>query len=256
MPTAKLERDIILLQGERVEPWLEGLITNSLSIPITFAALLTPQGKIIADFFITKVDGGLMLDTAKKFTQILVKRLSLYRLREAITISVLDDTHSVFTFWEGQGDIGYVDPRALGLGRRLISQNTIETTGDYDAHRLLLGVVDSQYDFDSQSLYPANANMDRLNGVDFKKGCFIGQEVVSRMYRKTEVRKRLCGFRYDGKAQVGDVVFADGKPVATIVHQHGAYGMALVRLDRLAASETPPHLNDTPIEIMESAHAG
>lgn len=254
MPIAQLDRTVLHLAGDGVEAWLDGLITNSLSqnkSALTFAALLTPQGKIIADFFIAQTDRGLLLDTPSKFSEDLFKRLKMYRLRAEIDIEMTD--LRVFAMWDGTGLEGYADPRDNRLGRRIISEAleaTATTPENYDQHRLSLGVPDSMWDFEGSSTFPANANMDRLNGVDFKKGCFVGQEVVSRMYRKTEIRKRMCGFTFEGSLDE-DSIKSGERVIGDVLHTHGSRGMAMVRLDRLKDRSEPPKVGSTDIRIME-----
>ena len=252
MPIARLNRTIFRLSGEEVEPWLSGLITNSLTQDMSFAALLTPQGKIIADFFITREGKNLLLDTAEKFGPALLKRLKLYKMRAAIEITDISASHYVYAIWDGEGEEGHADPRHGSLGRRLISTDYIETEGDYNAHRLSLGVVDSEWDFDTATTFPADANMDLMNGVDFKKGCFIGQEVVSRMKRMTTVKKRLRGLILEGPSKAGDKIMAGERVIGEVYHAEGKLGIGLIRLDRLKSAEQDSELNGKPVEIMSA----
>jgi len=247
MPAAQLDRAIFRLSGEGVEAWLNGLITNSLSADMTFAALLTPQGKIIADFFITKDGDDLLIDTPQKFAEGLFKRLRMYKLRAPIEITDISETHNVYALWDGIGDEGHEDPRHSTLGRRLITADFLEASDDYDKHRLSLGVADSALDFDTVTTFPADANM-----VDFKKGCFVGQEVVSRMKRMTTVKKRMRGLILEGGAKKGDKIMAGTRVVGEVYHAHNSYGMGLIRLDRLKAAEVSPTLNELPVTIMGS----
>jgi len=247
MPIAQLDRTVFRLSGAGVAAWLEGLTTNSLSKPISFNALLTPQGKIIADFFVTHDADSLRLDTPDKFAASLFKRLKMYRLRAPIDITQTD--LNVYAIWDGpeqnkMGEEGHIDPRLHALGRLLITDNYLETDGDYNAHRLSLGVPDSAHDFETVTTFPADANMDLMNGVDFKKGCFVGQEVVSRMKRMTTVKKRMRGIILNGPAQVGDKIKAGERVIGDMLHVHEiigrenmrqkTMGIAMIRLDRLA----------------------
>ena len=255
MPIARLDRTVFRLSGDGVSAWLEGLTTNNLSAPISFNALLTPQGKIIADFFVTHEADSLRLDTPDKFAASLFKRLKMYRLRAPIDITQTE--LNVYAIWDGPeqnkiGEEGHIDPRLPALGRRLITSDYLETDGDYNAHRLSLGVPDSAYDFETVTTFPADANMDLMNGVDFKKGCFVGQEVVSRMKRMTTVKKRMRGIILSGPAQVGDKIKAGERVIGDVLHVHGQMGIAMIRLDRLAAAEISPTLNDAPVTIMDS----
>ena len=250
MPIASLNRTVFHLSGEEVESWLAGLLTNSLDSEINFAALLTPQGKIIADMFVHKTADGFFLETPTKFAAELHKRLKLYRLRAPIEITATEK--HVYAIWDQDEQDGVEDPRLPALGRRLISDAVIKGDGDYNAHRLSLGVPDSEWDFESSARFPADVNMDLLNGVNFSKGCFVGQEVVSRMKRMTTVRKRLRGIVLSDTAQAGDIIRAGDKKIGEVLHIHGTMGMALIRIDHLKNAEVDPTLNGASIEIMNS----
>jgi len=252
MPIAKLDRSIFRLSGDGLHAWLDGLITNNLKAPLTFAALLTPQGKIIADFFITQDGDDLIIDTAPKFAALLLKRLKIYKLREKIDITDISDSHHLYALWDGSGDLGQIDPRNDALGQRLLTADIIETTAaadDYDSHRLGLSIPDSHYDFETETMFPADANMDLINGVDFKKGCFVGQEVVSRMKRKTTVRKRMRAVRSRASLETGNITCAE-RIVGECLYANGPLGMALMRLDRLFDATTPPINGGAEIDIL------
>ncbi|MCF6275716.1 MAG: hypothetical protein L3J05_08135 [Robiginitomaculum sp.] len=255
MPICRLNRTVISLKGDDVADFLNGLITNNLNSDLTFAALLTPQGKIIADFFVHKVNDHLVLETAEKFGKILALRLKMYKLRAKINIEDVSADYDVYALWDGQGHIGLTDPRHSALGQRYLTKSGSLSPEhgpeDYDLHRLSLGIPDSTSDFDTEQMFPADANMDLLNGVDYKKGCFIGQEVVSRMHRKTEVRKRMRAVKLSGAAQAGDALKSGGRTVGTLNHVRNDVGMALVRLDRLASANDSVLVNDMLAEILE-----
>ena len=253
MPLAKLERTVLRFSGETLRPWLDGLITNSLSAPLTFTALLTPQGKIIADFFITADGDDLLIDTPTKFAAPLMKRLKMYKLREKIEITDVSENYHVYALWDGEGELGELDPRHDKLGRRLVSTDIIETTSsaeDYDGHRLSLSIPDSHYDFETQTTFPANANMDVINGVDFKKGCFVGQEVVSMMKRKTEVKKRMRAVTSNQPLELGPI-HAGERVVGEVLYASGRSGMAMIRLDRIAQTKKPLKMSGSNIQIID-----
>ncbi len=255
MPIARLDRTVFRLSGDGVAAWLEGLTTNSLSAPISFNALLTPQGKIIADFFVTHDGNTLLLDTPAKVSDALFKRLRMYKLRAPIEITRTE--LNVYAIWDGpeknkMGEAGHIDPRHPSLGRRLIIADELDGNGNYNAHRLSLGVTDSAYDFETITTFPADANMDLMQGVDYKKGCFIGQEVVSRMKRMTTVKKRMRGIILNGSAAVGDKIKAGDRVIGDVIHVQDGLGMAIIRLDRLASADLSPTVNEAPVTIMES----
>ena len=250
MPVDRLDRTVFTLSGEGVEDWLSGLITNDFSEEITFAALFTPQGKIIADFFIYRWFQGLLLDTPTKFAADLHKRLRMYRLRAPIEIESTDLT--VHAKWDGYTEEGFRDTRHGSLGQRIVSTRSFKPTGDYNAHRLSLGVPDSQWDFESVKVFPADANMDLLNGVNFSKGCFVGQEVVSRMKRMTTVKKRMRGIILKGDAEAGDRILSGERVIGDVLHTNDKSGMAMMRLDRLRDAEHRLTLNGAPVTVMKA----
>jgi len=151
MPIARLDRTVFKLSGEGVKDWLAGLVTNSLDGDATFAALLTPQGKIIANFFIYKDGDAFLLETATKFADTLHKRLRMYRLRAPIEITETD--LAVYAVWDAEEMRGYPDPRHGSLGHRIITDTSLTGSGDYNAHRLSLGVPDSQWDFETVKIW-------------------------------------------------------------------------------------------------------
>lgn len=268
MPIVNLDRAVLLIQGENVHGFLDPLITNAcppqaMENGLVFAALLTPQGKIIADFFIhaalegqSAADDQLYLECPKKFAKPLLLRLKMYKLRAKIDIIDISDDFNAYAIWDGLGDLGHTDPRHARLGARFIAPSgQIEpenALSEYDAHRLSLGIPDSHWDFETTSMFPADANMDIVNGVDYQKGCFIGQEVVSRMHRKSEVRKRMGKLHSnDGftNIETGDDITAGSAKIGTFYHASGEFGIGLIRLDRLAKADAPLTIGDTQITI-------
>ena len=257
MPTAHRPRSVLKLSGEGVRDWLSGLITNSLAPPVTFAALCTPQGKIIADFFVTDRGDHLLLDTTPDMGPGLLKRLRLYVLRAPIMIEDVSGSHHLACLWGLEDDAadnapGHPDPRMPSLGHRVIAPVAKSGSGDYDAHRLSLGVPDSEWDFGPASTFPQDACMDQLNGVDYSGGCFVGQEVVSRMKRLGSVRKRMRGLVLSGPAERGDKIKAGERDVGQVLHVHGTMAMGLVRLDRLREATASPTVRGESVTIMDS----
>lgn len=262
MPIARLDRTIFRLSGKDVSAWFEGLITNSLVTdnnvsPLTFAALLTPQGKIIADFFVWQRENHLLVDTPTKFGDALLKRLKMYRLRAPITLEDVSDDMEIHALWGDDVSDGTPDPRHGSISRMLspASQQTdTATLADWDHLRLSLNIPDSQWDFETAETFPANANMDRLSGIDFKKGCYVGQEVVSRMYRKTQIRKRFCAFSFDPMSAPEDdakTLHLGDRVVGDVVHRHGGLGMAMVRFDRLPAGHSVITLGGANVTLID-----
>lgn len=250
------DRAVLRITGADARQFLDNVITNDVDSlqpdQARFAALLTPQGKIIADFFIVGVTeedgGGFLLDAPKVLAEDIAKKLGFYKLRADVTIEERHDL-AVAAVVEGKAtaEVGIVfeDPRLAGLGQRIIlpaaeAKQDLETggfqvveAGIYHEKRIALGVPEGGKDFTYSDAYPHEANMDQLNGVDFKKGCFIGQEVVSRMERKTTPRTRVVQATFDTAPFPGVDVKAGDKPAGHMGYGVNGRGLALVRLDRV-----------------------
>ena len=220
-----------------------------------FAALLTPQGKIIVDFIVAEAEpddgGGFFLDCPRALAPTLVEKLNFYKLRAKIAVENLSDVLGVMAVWDGAGlsDFGlsYADPRLAALGTRSIlpAQLAAEAAADlgatltdaeaYDAHRIALGVPRGGEDFAYGDTFPHEADMDQLAGVDFEKGCYVGQEVVSRVEHRSSARSRVVPIAYDEFApSSGLPVMAGEKQVGTLASTAKGRGLAMLRLDRVA----------------------
>jgi folate-binding protein YgfZ len=252
------DRGVVKIAGEGAGNFLHGLVTvDVLSLkPGTarFCALLTPQGKIIADFFVAiapTADGGaFFLDVARARIGTLIERLNIYKLRAKVLIEDLSEILGVVAAWDGSNatnyGLSYVDPRlpALGLRAFIPPQRSAEMAAelgavlvdasDYEAHRIALGVPQGGVDFSYGDAFPHETDMDQLSGIDFAKGCYVGQEVVSRMEHRGTARTRAVPVRYDGAAPpAGTAVSAGGQPMGTMGSAADGRGMALLRLDRV-----------------------
>ncbi|MFC0239398.1 CAF17-like 4Fe-4S cluster assembly/insertion protein YgfZ [Rhodopseudomonas telluris] len=253
------DRGVLKISGPDARHLLNGLVTTDLTKLVPgqgrFGALLTPQGKIVSDFFITELppedDGGLLLDCPKALAEPLATKLKFYKLRAKVLIENLSDRLGVLAVWDGvlaqPPEMGFVDPRADQLGWRvivpeLLAEATAEALGatlvapsDYDTHRIACGVPNGGADFAYSDAFPHEANMDRLHGVDFSKGCYIGQEVVSRMHHRGTARTRIVRVTFDGDApQAGSDIAAGDKAVGTMGSSVPGRGLALLRIDRVA----------------------
>lgn len=253
------DRGVLKVAGEDARNFLNGLITTDVDRLKPglgrFGALLTPQGKIIVDFLITEVPaghgGGFLIDCPKPLADSLATKLKFYKLRAKVTVVNLSDDLGVLAAWDGQPaaqpDLAFVDPRNDGLGYRiLIPENLKQKLSDligaqlvdaaeYEAHRIALGVPRGGLDFMYSDAFPHETNMDRLAGVDFDKGCYVGQEVVSRMQHRGTARTRSVKVLLDGASpEPGTTILAGDKPVGTIGSTAGDKGIALVRIDRVA----------------------
>lgn len=237
------DRAVIALSGADAESFLQGLITNDMKDcregrPI-YAALLTPQGKILFDFIVAKEGDYFLMDCAAVRADELVKRLGFYRLRAKVEIAPRPDL-KVAAVWSEKSDIGFSDPRLAEMGRRAIAAQlpaASATLADYHAHRIQLGVPDSA-DLPPDTTFALDAGFDELHGVSFTKGCFIGQEVTARMKHRGTARRRMVIVESNGPLPAaGTPLVAEQQEIGTLVTSQGLRGIALVRLDRLADAE-------------------
>ncbi len=233
-------RAVIALSGPEARPFLQGLVTNDVGKAAKghaiYAALLTPQGKILFDFLIGESDGALLIDCRKAARDGLVRRLTMYKLRAKFEIRVRDDL-GVFI---GEGT---ADPRLAALGPRAVMARIPAESGDaaYLSRRLDLGVPEGE-DFGSDRMFALDAGLDELHAVAFDKGCYVGQELTARMKHRGKDRKRLLPIATtDGKPLPGrDVpVTAGDVELGVIASVYGGRGFALLRLDRLEAAPAP-----------------
>ncbi|HEY0104768.1 MAG TPA: hypothetical protein VGB91_01700, partial [Rhizomicrobium sp.] len=209
MPIAHLEdRAVIAVAGPEARPFLQGLITNDVERLTPgaglYAALLTPQGKILFDFFLVEGDGAILIDCHAGARDALLKRLSMYKLRSKVVLEARDQL-AVLAEWDGaeaKYAIAYPDPRLAALGKRAIVARG-EMRADllpavhYHAHRLDFGVPEAR-NFGSDRMFALDADLDELNAVDFTKGCYVGQELTARMKHRGTARKRLVLARSPG----------------------------------------------------------
>jgi folate-binding protein YgfZ len=231
-------RTIWSLTGRDALSFLQGLVTNDLrpletGPGIVWAALLTPQGKYLADFFvIRRAEGDLLVDIAAPLAADTLRRLTLYRLRAdvQITLSDLHLTRGLGTMPQG----AVHDPRHPALGWRLYAALPLSVPDvDWDAIRVANLIPESGIELVPDDTYILEAGFERLHGVDFRKGCYVGQEVTARMKHKTDLRKGLVRVVIEGAAPVGtEIVGTDGKPAGTIFTQSGGFAIAHLRLDR------------------------
>ena len=236
------DRAVIALAGPDARSLLQGLITSDIErlTPehALYAALLTPQGKILFDFLVSEGDGAVLLDCAADAADTLAKRLTMYRLRAKVEIERREQL-AVLAAWGGDPLHGALrDPRLEALGTRAIVAQTeapgaLEPASAYRDHRLGLGVPEAA-DFGRDKMFALDADLDELHGVDFRKGCYVGQELTARMKHRGTARKRLLPITGDRTLPApGTSVTAAGKSVGEITSAYGSRGFALVRLDRL-----------------------
>ncbi len=252
------DRGVVKVAGDDARKFLNGLVTSDIAkvTPETasFTALLTPQGKIIVDFILAEAPpadgGGFFLDCPRALAPTLLQRLNFYKLRAKVLIEDLSETLGVLAVWDGDAateyGLCYRDPRlaALGLRCMLPPHLAADAAADlgaelvdasaYEAHRIALGVPRGGLDFIYGDAFPHETDMDQFGGVDFDKGCFVGQEVVSRIEHRGTARSRVVPVAFDGFApEAGTPVSAGGKAVGTFGSGAQGRGLAMLRLDRV-----------------------
>ena len=273
------DRGVVKVTGETARDFLNGLITSDTTRLQPglgrFGALLTPQGKITIDFLITEAPaghgGGFLIDCPKPLAQALADKLKFYRLRAKIEVENLSDSLGVLAAWDGEAalkpDLTFTDPRNSHLGLRIfvpaeLAQKAADAIGAelvdasaYEAHRIAVGVPRGGLDFMYGDAFPHETNMDRLSGVDFDKGCYVGQEVVSRMQHRGTARTRTVRLLLDGPApEIGSVILAGDKSVGTMGSAADGHALALMRVDRAGealAAGTPLTAGGLSIRITE-----
>ena len=227
------DRTVLALGGSDRVSFLQGLVTNDVTgaPSITYNALLTPQGKFVADFFVITEHDRLLLDVATSHVQVLGQKLTMYRLRADVTIDLTDIVVSRGTGTAPDG--AYGDPRHPALGWRAYGVVDVSDNTDWDALRVDLMIPETGIEL-TEDTYILEAGFEALHGVNFKKGCFVGQEIVARMKHKTTLRKGLAQVKIEGEAASGDEISADGKPAGTLYTVSGDHGLAFLRFDRAA----------------------
>jgi tRNA-modifying protein YgfZ len=262
---ARLEdRGAVSVRGTDAAKLLQGLVTNDIGNLVTnpddvafeaaaaHAALLSPQGKILFDFFCVRTLDGFVLDIARDKAADLAKRLSMYKLRAAAEIEVVSDDYQVLALWGPDacssgpttGTVAFRDPRHPSLGHRILAEARFATdiasatngskvpVETYHAHRIALGVPEGGKDYDFGDAYPHEANFDLCNGVSFTKGCYVGQEVVARMQNKTVVRKRVIKITGAVALKTGADILLGDAAIGRVGSVDGTQALAMLRLDR------------------------
>jgi hypothetical protein len=243
------ERAVLSLEGLEAENFLHNLVTADIlglaEGGARYTALLTPQGKILFDFFVVKAAEGYLLDCAASQLEELTKRLMFYRLRAKVAIAERKDLEVGVSPERPAGMTAYVDPRTSLIGWRMIAEKGKLPMGTgYDAARIALGLADSDGDIGSGELFPHEANFDQLGAVSFSKGCYIGQEVVSRMEHRAAARNRILPVTFEGAALPrGAAIKSADKIIGSVLSSAGNTALALLRLDRMAEA-TQPLLTD------------
>lgn len=230
----ELARRVIRIKGSEREDFLQGLVTNDvagLKDGLVYTALLSPQGKYLADFFLVPEEDAILLDCDAELAPGLIKRLTLYKLRADVQFEETEITVSRGT---GETPAGsFLDPRHTALGwRSYRAGQASDNTTDWTTLRVRHMIPEPATELVVDDSYILEFGFDRLHGVDFKKGCFVGQEIVARMKHKTELRKGLVQVQIEGTAPPGTEITSGGKPVGRLGSQSGDKALAHVRFDR------------------------
>lgn len=227
-----MERTVLAITGSDRVHFLQGLVSNDVHKAdggIIYAALLTPQGKYLADFFVVGQPERLLVDVDAALGPLLTQRLGMYRLRADVQIAA---TALIVSRGTGAPPAGALpDPRHPALGWRAYGSADISDGTDWDALRVAHVIPETGVELGPDT-YLLEAGFERLHGVDFRKGCYVGQEVTARMKHKTELKKGLVGVTVDGEAPAGTEVMAGDKVAGTLYTQSGGRGIAWLRFDR------------------------
>ena len=273
------DRGVVKVAGDDARRFLNGLASNDMAKVAPgrarFAALLTPQGKIIVDFIAAEAEpddgGGFFLDCPRVLAPALVEKLNFYKLRAKVTAEDVSAALGVMAVWDGaalsEDGLSYADPRLGALGTRSILPPqlaaeaaaalgaTLTDDEAYEAHRIALGVPRGGMDFIYGDTFPHEADMDQLSGVDFEKGCYVGQEVVSRVEHRSNARSRVLPIAYDDYAPIqGLPVLVGEKQAGVLGSTAKGRGLALLRLERVAdalASGTPLTAGGIAIHVVK-----
>ena len=241
-------RAVLAIEGEDRTPFLQGLVSNDVASVApghaVWAALLTPQGKWLADFFIFADGERLLLDCERDQVPDVLRRLSRYRLRSKATLRIADEL-AVYAAWDGAPTAPAIvapDPRLPEAGWRLLSAMPLPTTAfeaDWDRHRLALGLPDGSRDLEAEKTVLLEAGFDELHGVSWSKGCYMGQELTARTKYRGLVKRRLLPVAVEGPLPPpGSPVLRDGAEVGSMRSGCGQMGLAVLRLDALEGALT------------------
>jgi len=250
------DRAVVALRGEDARTLLQGLVSVDMERLSDrgniFGALLSPQGKIQFDFFIHATPDALLIDIARGRAGDFIKRMMLYRLRSKVELADVSDQKRVMVEWPHAIQHAS-DARLAALGARYIVDEppaTTATSAAYHAYRLSLGVPEGGRDFAFDDLFPHDAMMDALHGVDFHKGCYVGQEVVSRVHHRGSARKRFHILKAENARALpnaGEAIMIADKSVGTLGSSSGPLALGLLRIDKIEGSDAKLRVGDVEI---------
>jgi len=261
------DRGVVKVAGEDARKFLNGLLTTDIARVspqrASFAALLTPQGKIMVDMIVaeapTEDGGGFFIDCPRALSLTLTDRLNFYKLRAKVLVEDLSAVLGVLAVWNGAREteygLCYADPRLAALGTRCMLPPHLAAdaaadlgaalveASEYEAYRIALGAPRGGLDFLYNDAFPHEADMDQLNGVDFEKGCYVGQEVVSRVEHRGTARKRVVPVTFaDFGPEAGVPVWVGETSAGVMGSSANGRGLAMLHLSRVGdalAAGTP-----------------
>lgn len=270
-PAILEDRAVVAISGPEARDFLQGLVTNDIVDGLApgtglYTALLSPQGKILFDFLVTEGDGALLLDVAREARDALLKKLRLYKLRAKVEIEPRDQLR-VYVNLKGHPDnrvlpyadraVSFADPRLAALGVRSIGAQAempanLPGPRSYHEHRLALGVPEAG-DFGFEKIFALDAGLAELNSVSFTKGCYVGQELTSRMKHRATSRKRLFTVTAQELLPASGPVYKGGAEIGELVSTHGHTAFALIRLDRLDETSGKVTAAQIPVALHKPA---
>lgn len=265
------DRAVIAISGPEARDFLQGLVTNDVAEGLApgaglYTALLSPQGKILFDFLVTEGEGALLLDCARDSCENLLRKLKMYKLRAKVEIEARDQL-GVYSNLRGHPDnrpvpyadraVTFPDPRMTGFGNRSIGARAempanLPGSLAYHETRLALGVPEGR-DFGYEKIFALDAGLEELHGVSFTKGCYIGQELTSRMKHRATARKRILTITGENELPGGGAVTRGTSEIGEILSSYGRTGFALVRLDRLDETQGEITAAQIPVTLKRPA---
>jgi folate-binding protein YgfZ len=236
-------RGLLHLTGDDVRSFLQGLLTNDIH-KLTpekslYAALLTPQGKFLYDFFVYDWQGGVLLEYYKPMAADILKKLTLYRLRSKITFTDVSDQYMTIAAW-GDEQPNLKDPRHEKMGMRYITaeklSDNLVPASEYHAHRIALTIPEMPDDLISGDSFPLLSNMEELHAIDYQKGCYVGQEVTARSKYRGNLRKKIWTVKIEGDAPAPGTPIRIGQRVVGTMLSH-ANDLGLAQIENEVAAQ-------------------
>jgi folate-binding protein YgfZ len=238
------DRSIVEVEGSESENFLQGIITcnvEKIKNKSSYGSILTPQGKLLYDFIISRKANKFFIDIYKPNIDNFMKLLNMYKLRSNLTLTKREDLSVFVDIDNNNVDMENIDPRLATIGsRKILDSNYKHCSNDkilYEKKLIKLGIAEVGDAIEPGEIFPIEANLDYLNGIDFQKGCFIGQEVSSRMYRKGKAKKRIVSFTSNDSFTNNDELVYNERTIGTVIKKIEDYGIALIKIDKLINPE-------------------